>query len=112
MHKKKSKQIAAAAIAAISLTMISTVGSWSRAHAAGPDAIEKLPINQLQFIGTHNSYHIREPGAPKRVPEWNYSHAPLEVQLERGVRSLELDLHFKAGQFEVFHVPLLDEGTT
>jgi hypothetical protein len=83
------------------------------AIAAEPASLEALKINQLQYIGTHNSYHIRVPGKSKReVPEWNYNHAPLDVQLDRGVRSFELDLHYKDGEFEVFHVPLLDEGTT
>ncbi|HEV3024166.1 MAG TPA: Ca2+-dependent phosphoinositide-specific phospholipase C [Pirellulales bacterium] len=81
--------------------------------AAEPAALEDLRINQLQFIGTHNSYHVRAATASKEgVREWKYSHAPLEVQLDRGVRSLELDLHYRNGDFEVFHVPLLDEGTT
>ena len=97
--------------AALGLALTSIAG------AAAPAAFEELRINQLQFIGTHNSYHIREttqkPGAPSRgVLEWNYSHAPLDVQLDRGVRSFELDLHYRDGAFEVFHVPLLDEGTT
>jgi hypothetical protein len=83
------------------------------ATAAEPGSLDELRINQLQYIGTHNSYHIRIPGKSKReVPEWNYNHAPLDVQLDRGVRSFELDLHYKDGEFEVFHVPLLDEGTT
>jgi hypothetical protein len=81
--------------------------------AAEPDALDKLPINQLQVIGTHNSYHAREkPVAQGRGREWNYTHPPLDVQLDRGVRSFELDLHYKDGRFEVFHVPLVDEGTT
>ncbi|HEY2892784.1 MAG TPA: Ca2+-dependent phosphoinositide-specific phospholipase C [Pirellulales bacterium] len=112
MPDNKSMVSPFAFIAVISVAMLSTVCPFSQARAAEPDALEKLPINQLQFIGTHNSYHIREPGASNRVREWNYSHAPLEVQLDRGVRSFELDLHSKAGEFEVFHVPLLDEGTT
>jgi len=74
-------------------------------------AIDALRINQLQYIGSHNSYHLR-PTPSKTVREWNYTHAPLEVQLDRGVRSFELDLHYRDGQFEVFHVPLLDEGTS
>jgi len=83
--------------------------------AAEPAALEELRINQLQFIGTHNSYHVRAPsasGSGRGVREWNYNHAPLDVQLDRGVRSFELDLHYREGVFEVFHVPLLDEGTT
>ena len=83
------------------------------AFSADPADCENLRINQLQFIGTHNSYHIRVPGKSNRdIADWNYNHAPLDVQLDRGVRSFELDLHDREGAFEVFHVPLLDEGTT
>jgi len=49
------------------------------------------------------------------VPDWHYSHAPLDVQLDRqGVRGLELDLAWQSDveHFEVYHVPLADEGTT
>ena len=95
------------------LALLLSFATTAVATAAEPASLEELQINQLQYIGTHNSYHIRVPGKSKReVPEWNYSHAPLDVQLDRGVRSFELDLHYKEGQFEVFHVPLLDEGTT
>jgi len=82
-------------------------------RGADPAALDELRINQLQYLGTHNSYHVREkPATDPRGAEWNYSHAPLDVQLDRGVRSFELDLHYRNGQFEVFHVPLLDFGTT
>jgi Phosphoinositide phospholipase C, Ca2+-dependent len=89
---------------------------WASAvalRAAEPAAFDELRINQLQYVGTHNSYHVRDkPTTNPRALEWNYSHAPLEVQLDRGVRSFELDLHQRSGRFEVFHVPLLDEGTS
>jgi hypothetical protein len=92
------------------------VFAWASAAmlmAAEPASVEDLGINQLQFIGTHNSYHIRMPSkSGNSVREWNYNHAPLDVQLDRGVRSFELDLHDRDGVFEVFHVPILDEGTT
>jgi hypothetical protein len=79
--------------------------------ASEPANIEELRINQLQFIGTHNSYHVRV--KPNRnFVSLNYSHAPLDVQLDRGVRSVELDLHDRNGVFEVFHVVKIDEGTT
>jgi len=80
------------------------------ARAASPNDIEELRINQLQFIGTHNSYHVR--AKPSRFVSLNYSHAPLDVQLDRGVRSVELDLHDRAGTFEVCHIVKIDEGTT
>ncbi len=80
-------------------------------RASAPTSVEELRINQLQFLGTHNSYHIR--AKPSRnFPSLNYSHAPLDVQLDRGVRSVELDLHDRDGTFEVFHVVKIDEGTT
>jgi len=83
-------------------------------------AVDALTLNQLQFVGTHNSYHVRPPAktlnAAKSLrteaTEWDYTHAPLDVQLDRGVRSFELDLHYKQGEFGVFHVPFLDSGST
>src|SRR5579859_6983279 len=81
--------------------------------AGDPADVEQLRINQLQFIGTHNSYHVRDPAKPNRnFPDWNYSHAPLDVQLDRGIRSFELDLQYRKGEFQVFHVAQLDEGST
>ena len=97
-------------------TVVVAIGASFGALAAVADdaaLFDRLRVDQLQVIGTHNSYHIREAGSNKReVRDWNYNHAPLDVQLDRGVRSFELDLHYKSGEFEVFHVPLLDEGTT
>ena len=74
---------------------------------AGDDTVR---LNQLQFIGSHNSYHVA-PEAPilnlltilsNAVPDiasalgdpalLNYTHAPLPTQLQRGVRSFELDI--------------------
>lgn len=76
-------------------------------------AEEPLRMNQLQVVGTHNSYHTREkPITSGRAAAWNYTYPPLDVQLDRGVRSFELDLHWRNGEFQVFHVPLIDEGTT
>ncbi len=60
------------------------------------------PLNQLQFIGTHNSYHIApsaklrhfiEGVAPGQGEVLNYTHRPLSEQLDRGIRQLELDIY-------------------
>lgn len=72
-----------------------------------------LRIDQLQAIGTHNSYHL----APDddTVQEWQYSHATLGEQLgPQGVRQFELDVWWddERGALQVRHVLLLDEGTT
>ena len=95
------------------LSMLPLVGGGGHARAdERTAAVDALRLHQVQVIGTHNSYHVRKQPANGRAGDWNYSHAPLDVQLDRGVRSLELDLHWKNGEFEVFHVPLVDEGTT
>lgn len=99
-------------------------------------------LNQIQLLGTHNSYHI----APKpqvldligpRGKGLQYSHKPLEEQLSRqGVRQFEIDvfadpagglyarpaeLRLTGGQpvpgmdapgFKVFHVPDIDIRST
>ena len=79
-------------------------------EATVPVGDDTVRLNQLQFIGSHNSYHVA-PEAPilqwldffsKQAPAVasalgsaaliNYTHAPLATQLQRGVRSFELDI--------------------
>ena len=74
-----------------------------------------LRLDEVQVKATHNSYHVETID----VPEWEYTMAPLAVQLDRqGVRGVELDLQWvgdaRGGghHFEVFHVTIGDEGTT
>ena len=61
-----------------------------------------LKLNQIQVIGTHNSYHAGI--APNEVKIWQakypqaylgleYTHPALSVQLDGGVRQLELDVY-------------------
>ena len=76
---------------------------------------EKFPsllINQIQVIGTHNSYHI-EPD-PLPVAQYAYTHLPLDEQLQdHAVRQVELDIHLdKSGEFQVYHVFYFDQQTT
>ena len=63
-----------------------------------------LRLNQLQSIGTHNSYHLKPaPNLTKALLEGNwlvrvllgtfeYSHSPLPEQFDMGVRQIELDM--------------------
>lgn len=77
-------------------------------------------MNQIQVIGTHNSYHLEPPALvldtlstlDPRVKEWAYSHDSLDAQLEQGVRSFELDIHPYVSGFKVRHVPLVDDNST
>lgn len=71
----------------------------------------ELRLNQLQFIGTHNSYHIAPDGAlavlarvtgyaeshkwpaAKLFQALDFTHPDLTTQLELGIRSFEFDVH-------------------
>lgn len=92
-----------------------------------------LRLNDIQLLGSHNSY--KQPMPPERMaalrqenPELadalDYSHLPLEEQLELGIRKLEIDVfydpdghlferHRVAGggtsDFPVMHVQNLDD---
>lgn len=63
----------------------------------------EIRMNQIQLLGTHNSYHVETPGTV--ISAWRYTHDPLDVQLEaEGVRGLELDTHYDDGAMNVYHV--------
>jgi hypothetical protein len=75
---------------------------------AAPDG--DVHINQIQVIGSHNSYHAGlTPGVaklikaqnPKAFDELDYSHANLTTQLDHGIRQVELDIYSdaKGGRF-------------
>ena len=76
-----------------------------------------IRLNQLQAVGTHNSYHVAPVDEPFAGFEpWQYFQDPLDVQLgEQGVRQFELDINVAndgSGALDVFHVPLVDQLTT
>jgi hypothetical protein len=70
--------------------------------AATPDSAAAVRINQIQVIGTHNSYHaglapseakLLEQKNPKLYQALEYRHRPLDQQLTSGVRQIELDIY-------------------
>jgi Phosphoinositide phospholipase C, Ca2+-dependent len=67
-----------------------------------------LRANDVQTVGTHNSYHIAPRFAVTK--RWKYTHVPLQLQLDKGVRSLELDPHYDpfSRAFGVYHEPFVD----
>jgi len=81
---------------------------------------EPLRLNHIQVIGTHNSYHIRPEdwivetvqSVTDEANAWDYNHAPLDKQLDNGVRSFELDIHPFTDGFAVMHVPVVDPDST
>jgi hypothetical protein len=65
-------------------------------------------MNQIQVLGTHNSYHLRPNRTVVSGEPADYAHVPLERQLdEQGVRSFEIDI-FNGPGFPVLHTPLID----
>lgn len=98
-----------------------------------------LRLNEIQVIGTHNSYHTA-PDAGARLlvgafskrgaQAWDYSRESLDKQLDAGLRQFELDVfadpeggrYAKAGTakedpmrkpgMKVLHVPGVDAGST
>ena len=64
-------------------------------------AVDALPMNAIQAIGTHNSYKLAiapnewamiHASNAKAADEIDYAHPPLSVQLDRGARQLEIDI--------------------
>jgi Phosphoinositide phospholipase C, Ca2+-dependent len=63
---------------------------------------DEVRLNQIQVIGTHNSYHAGlTPGIQQLlgakgsdvVRNWDYQHRELDRQLSAGIRQVELDIY-------------------
>jgi hypothetical protein len=68
-----------------------------------------LRTNQVQVLATHNSYHIEQDMPIASSPTTQYTHPPLDRQLDQGVRGFELDVaNAPDGQFPVLHTPVVD----
>jgi Phosphoinositide phospholipase C, Ca2+-dependent len=79
-------------------------------HTAGANRLDdELRLNQVQVLATHNSYHIQQDVPIAASPTTQYTHAPLDQQLDLGVRGFELDVvNAPDGQFPVLHTPTID----
>lgn len=82
------------------LLMLPLSAAAQQGTAAAQD--QSIHINQIQVIGSHNSYHtgiapserkLIEKQNPKAMRALDYAHAPLEDQLSGGVRQLEIDVY-------------------
>ena len=80
--------------ALVALTMLTATGA--SAADDGP-----LKLNDIQVLGSHNSFKRRIPApvmalirqhAPTTAETLDYYHVPLTDQLDRGVRQLEIDV--------------------
>ena len=104
----------ASRVLAAAVTVFAALVSGALGETAGAGGGGDRPsrLDDVRLLGTHNSYHLRPareltPGEPA-----DYSHAPLDVQLEeQGIRSLELDA-YNAPTFPVFHSLIVDIEST
>lgn len=80
-------------------------------YPATPVGDDLVALNQIQLVGTHNSYHIAPaptvgdflsglastfPGIAAELgnpAELNYTHSSITQQLERGIRTFEFDIY-------------------
>lgn len=117
--RSRSRLRTVAAVVAFALTSVVLQTSTASGAPTGDAADGRPRINQVQVVGTHNSYHLR-PAFPLSLltavfPGWDVQSAPLDVQLEReNVRKVELDVFWNAdlARFVVSHIPVVDDRTT
>ena len=82
------------------------------AQGASAARTPSLRLDQIQVIGTHNSYHLPPSDNLPALDITNIAQAPLDVQLEdQNVRSFELDA-YNGPSFDVFHGLITDDNTT
>ena len=88
--------------------VIATVVAW--ATASGANRLDDtLRTNQVQVLATHNSYHIQQDAPIASPPDMQYTHPPLDQQLDLGVRGFELDVvNAPDGSFPVMHTPVVN----
>jgi len=81
------------------LLAIGALVNGQQSNVAAQD--ELVHLNQIQVIGSHNSYHAGfapserkylEMKNPKALHGLDYHHAPLGDQLSGGVRQIEIDV--------------------
>jgi calcium-dependent phosphoinositide phospholipase C len=93
-----------------------TALAWLLAEAAGAGN-DNVRINQLQYIGSHNSYHagigsseaqVWKTTAPDIFAALDYSHPSLTRQLDDGVRQIELDIYADAKGGRYAH-PMIEQ---
>jgi hypothetical protein len=97
------------ALPVVAVTLLVTaVGVASSASPHPQDAT--LRVDNVQVLGTHNSYHLRPDRTMKPEDASNYAHPPLDQQLASGIRSLEIDVQ-NGPDYPVYHSIILDQSS-
>jgi len=81
-------------------------------------------LNELRFLATHNSYKAYNPFAEMLMDRviaplgfsasgvWSYGFETLSQQLDKGIRSFELDVMREKDGFRCAHIPVVDYAAT
>jgi Phosphoinositide phospholipase C, Ca2+-dependent len=86
---------------AMHLATILLVATAAVAQTSASSSYAQVRINQIQVIGSHNSYHagllpgvraFLEKKKPDSLRGLDYAHQPLDKQFDGGVRQIELDI--------------------
>ena len=107
------------AVATLPLLCWAGVAGACDLERAGPgcdlDALNRrLHLNDLQTVGTHNSYKQAMPPAelaahrahdPRGADGIDYAHPPLIAQLDEGARTIELDVYYDPQGGHFAHPP-------
>lgn len=106
MRRGEGRLVLGLIAAAVVVVAAVTTGSPS----AGANRLDDdLRLNQVQVLATHNSYHIQQDVPIAASPTTQYTHPPLDQQLDLGVRGFEIDVvNAPDGQFPVLHSPVVD----
>jgi hypothetical protein len=85
-------------------------GVASDVGSAGANRLDdELRLNQVQVLASHDSFHVQQDMPIPSSETMQYTHAPLDQQLELGVRGFELDVVDAPDvQFPVLHTPVVD----
>ena len=99
-----------AAFVSIAAAVVAVAVASGAVPSAGANRLDDtLRTNQVQVLATHNSYHIQQDVPIASSPTTQYTHAPLDQQLDLGVRGFELDVvNPPDGTFPVMHTPVVD----
>ncbi len=102
-------------VAGATLIASASAGIAQQTTQAAQDKVVR--INQIQVIGSHNSYHsgfapserkYLETKNPKALRALDYRHAPLPDQFNGGVRQIEIDVFADAKGGRYAHLPIDD----
>ena len=104
--------------AAVVVSLVFATGHAAVAQGSQAAQDKVVRLNQIQVIGSHNSYHsgfapserkYLEVKNPRALHALDYSHAPLPDQLNGGVRQIEIDVFADAKGGRYAH-PKIDDA--